>query len=114
VRAKQVDLEIDKSGHGMKVRFPYPEEDGGKVTIEGQFCGLVKPEECSWVIDEVEGGQRCICLSLMKRARTTQESTWWSRLFTSEEETGMPDLPALRVSEDVQRGPTAGEEADER
>lgn len=88
VRGKAVSLVIDAGGTGMTLRHPKEGgggEEGGQVEIRGDFSGVVAPDECSWVIDEDETGQRCVCLSLRKRRRETQESTWWPRFFVEEE-----------------------------
>ena len=66
VRGRAVSLVIDADGGGMKLRYP---DEGEEVEIKGEFSGVVAPDDCSWVIDEDEKGQRCVCLSLRKRVR---------------------------------------------
>lgn len=84
VRGKAVSLVIDAGGGGMTLTYP-GEEGAGAVEVRGEFSGVVAPDECSWVIDEDESGERCICLSLRKRQRRASESTWWPRLWREEE-----------------------------
>lgn len=88
VRGKAVSLIIDAKGAGMTLRHP-GEEGQGQVEIQGDFSGVVAPDECSWVVDADERGRRCVCLSLRKRRRETSESTWWPR-FLKHEEAGTP------------------------
>jgi hypothetical protein len=92
VRGRAVSLVIDAGGTGMTLRYPTGDGNGngdeGQVEIAGEFSGAVAPGECSWVIDEDERGQRCLCLSLRKRRRDAAESTWWSRCFKAEENVG--------------------------
>lgn len=85
VRGKAVDLVIDAGGTGMTLKYPRAD---GDAEIKGDFSGVVAPDECSWVIDEDEKGERSICLSLRKRRREASESTWWPRLFREEEAVG--------------------------
>lgn len=100
IRGKAVDLTIDAGGRGMTLT--YPREAGNsedRVIIEDQFCGVVAPDECSWVIDEDEGGVRSICLSLRKRRRDATESTWWSRFLRAEEEVIPPEMTQIPVDQ---------------
>jgi hypothetical protein len=91
VKGKSVSLVINAGGTGMRLSYPVEGEDD-LVVLEGSFSGVASPEECSWVIDEDEAGQRCICLSLRKRRRHSMESTWWAR-FMQEEELADTALP---------------------
>ncbi len=91
VRGKAVQLTIDEGGRSMEVSWPQ-DGDAPRVRVGGEFSGFVSPDECSWVIDDDEHGQRCICLSLQKRRRQASESTWWSRCFKEEESVAPPEL----------------------
>lgn len=108
VRGRDVSLVIDAGGSGMTLRHPSGEDgEGEEMEICGEFSGVVAPDECSWVIDEDERGQRCVCLSLRKRRKTAGESTWWAR-FLKEEEAGTPQeeqlaLEAARAAAAAQR-----------
>lgn len=97
VRGKQVELTFDKEGGSMQLSYPFdgPGSVNGRMVMDKQLSGLVNPGDCSWVVDEDEKGQRCVCVSLMKRSRTAAGSTWWSRLFKEEEGDSLPRVKAL-------------------
>ena len=76
----------------MEISYPDPENKETRVRIGGEFSGLVAPDESSWVVDDDEDRQRCICLSLKKRRRDATESTWWPRCFRQEEFAMTPEM----------------------
>lgn len=104
-----MELVIDAAGSSMRLSYPIEPGSEDRVTIDEQFCGVVSPEECSWVIDEDEEGTRCICLSLRKRRRDTADASWWARLFKIEEDELPEELKALEQAQ-MERGLSSGQD----
>lgn len=95
-----MEVSFGKDGGSIRLSYPSEEAEGGQMVVEKRLSGLVSPDECSWVIDEDDKGRRCVCMSLMKRRRTTSESTWWSRLFKEEEAKSLPKVKALEQAKE--------------